>query len=553
MSASGRSQCGAQSSGRLIFRSFPVAVLLLLTGLTFPRPAGAQSATADTDTTQPTAAPKTAEEPVGRTRVVRSTEARLRSHVGFLASDTLEGRQAGLRGGQAAAAYLISELKRIGLQPAGQGKDFRQPFGSGFNNVLAILPGTDPQLAGEILLVGAHYDHVGYGNANNSYGPYGRIHNGADDNASGVALLLELAESLAAEPVRPRTILFGCWDAEEAGLLGSRHWVQSPTVSRDQIRLAINLDMVGRLSGETVHVMGWRSAAGLRTGIARANRSSLRFQFAPTVTDDSDHYSFYAARIPILHFDTGKHDDYHRPSDDADKLNWSGLLRLRQVMLAMIQAFVKEPELPAFRAASWNERVATETGLQKTPPAPRLGVSWNPELILQGIFEVQQVTPGFPAARIGLQAGDRLLQFGTWDGGNFDDLKTAITTSASEVTLVWQSPQESGPKTATVRLSGTPVTHGLTLRFDPVLPGCAIVEALIETALADRQGLWPGDVIMGLDNQPISSQAAFDERCESATRPVLLQVERRGEPFQVRLPVTSKPDDVRARIVGDAP
>lgn len=459
----------------------------------------------------------------------------LKRHVGFLASDTLEGRQAGTRGGHAAAAYLVSELKRIGLQPAGTvPNDFRQHFGRNYANVLAKLPGSDPQLSQEVVLIGAHYDHVGYGNSSNSFGPYGQIHNGADDNASGVAILLLLAERLA-QAAPSRTIIWAFWDAEEAGLLGSRHWVRSPTIDRERLKMAINLDMVGRLRDDTVNVMGWRTAAGLRSRLVEANRVNLQFRFEPNVTDDSDHHAFYSVRIPVLHFDTGKHDDYHRPSDDAEKLNYAGMQRIAGLVEQLVIAVANDDALPPFRQECWNERVAAWPKAIKSAPTPRLGVDWNSEPVEQGGFEILSVTAGFPAHKAGLKPGDQLLEIDGRPLKTFEDLRTAITTAAADCSLTWFRPTTGDRQQAEVQLPGTPVSHGLTLRFDSALPGCAIVESLIETAWADRAGLWPGDVLLEVAGAPVSSSTVLETAWSQSTEPISLRAERRGRPFQVKL------------------
>ena len=169
-------------------------------------------------------------------------------HVGALADDTFEGREAGSRGGRAAAVYIVKHLQAAGLTGGGPKGSFYQPFGAGYSNILALLPGSDPELKNQILIVSAHYDHVGYGNRRNSYGPTGFIHNGADDNASGVAAVLKVVDAFSQLPERPkRTILFAFWDGEEKGLLGSEHWVGQPTVPLSKVMLMINADMIGHV------------------------------------------------------------------------------------------------------------------------------------------------------------------------------------------------------------------------------------------------------------------------------------------------------------------
>ncbi len=150
-----------------------------------------------------------------------------RAHVQVLADDTFEGREAGSRGNRAAGIYIVDLLKKWGLKPAGTAGTYYQS-GNGSTNILAIVEGRDEKLRDEVILLGGHYDHVGYGTNRNSYGPTGFIHNGADDNASGVAALLEVAEALAQLPEKPaRSILLAFWDGEEKGLLGSKYWART--------------------------------------------------------------------------------------------------------------------------------------------------------------------------------------------------------------------------------------------------------------------------------------------------------------------------------------
>ena len=172
----------------------------------------------------------------------------LQKHLDLLANDSLEGREAGTRGGRAAGSYITKQLKAAGLTPAGEDASYYQPFGRGYRNILAVLPGSHEQLSKEVILIGGHYDHVGYGSYLNSRGKIGAIHNGADDNASGISAMLELIQAWDVSGLRPeRTILFAFWDGEEKGLLGSKYWIKQPTVKFSQIKLAINIDMIGRL------------------------------------------------------------------------------------------------------------------------------------------------------------------------------------------------------------------------------------------------------------------------------------------------------------------
>ncbi|NBT65080.1 MAG: M20/M25/M40 family metallo-hydrolase, partial [Betaproteobacteria bacterium] len=194
-------------------------------------------------------------------------------HVNTLADDAFEGREGGT------GSYVVEQLQKLGFEPAGDGGSFFQSFG-GMRNILALLRGGDPELSRQLIVVGAHYDHVGYGNAANSYGPFGYVHNGADDNASGVAGLLEVAAALEHLPRRPkRSILIAFWDGEEKGLLGSYHFlrVKPAALAGTQTVFSINLDMIGRLRDRRLEVYGSRTSPALRAGASACDRSPTRY------------------------------------------------------------------------------------------------------------------------------------------------------------------------------------------------------------------------------------------------------------------------------------
>ena len=198
-------------------------------------------------------------------------------HVQALADDAFEGREGGTRGGRAAAAYIVDQIAPIGYEPAGDNGSSYQLFGAGLRNVLALLPGSDPELANEVVVIGAHYDHVGYGTTRNSFGPFGFVHNGADDNASGVAGLIEVMEAVLRLPEPPRrSILFAFWDGEEQGLLGSRHFlrVRPQLLAGKRLVFGVNLDMIGRLRDRRLTVYGIRTASGLRARLVAANNAA---------------------------------------------------------------------------------------------------------------------------------------------------------------------------------------------------------------------------------------------------------------------------------------
>lgn len=343
-------------------------------------------------------------------------------HVAALADDTFEGREGGSRGGRAAGAYIMETLAKTGLEPVGDGGGYGQQFG-GMRNIVGLLRGRDPELTKELLVVGAHYDHVGYGNRDNSYGPFGFVHNGADDNASGVAGLLELAEALGHLPQRPRrSILVAFWDGEEKGLLGSRHFLRTrPAALADsRIVFSMNLDMIGRLRGRRLEVFGTRSARGLRAAVVAANvdprnAAGLELAFDWDVTDDSDHYPFIAAGIPTLMFHTGLHDQYHRPSDDAHLVNVDGIAPVVRLTLGMVLVIADEAAAaPAFRPECRSESNASRRGLEAPAIAAggsrgRWGIGTRSDACEVDAPVVVRVTADSPASAAGLLPGDRIV------------------------------------------------------------------------------------------------------------------------------------------------
>ena len=468
----------------------------------------------------------------------RVTIADLKRHCVTLASDALEGREAGANGGKAACAYLQTELHKVsGISAAGT-SGWLQEFAPDYRNVLAVLPGSDPELSKEVIVIGAHYDHVGRGNQTNSFGPFGHIHNGADDNASGTAALLELIDAFTSlTPAPRRTVLFAFWDAEEVGLLGSKHWVRHPTRPLNDIRLTLNVDMLGRLREGKLTVMGWRSAAGLRARLTAVNpQGDLHYLYTPTVIADSDHYSFYEAGIPSIHFDTGKHEDYHRPSDDADKLNYEGIQRLSEMVFRLALTAANDPTLPKFRREALTEAPPSwmTPRVAEAPPL-RLGVAFDPKEFLNGVALVTQVVPGSPAQRAGIRPGDRLDQMAHWTGGQVDDLRTIIQTAKSPVTIRLQRPGLAEPIDLSVELRGEPVRIGIAWQTDVALPDAMVIVRVIPDSPADRAGLKIGDVVMSYSDRPITSEEEFRRQLLADHGPLSLRIERNGRPLEVSI------------------
>ena len=347
-------------------------------------------------------------------------------HIRVLADDTFEGREGGRRGGRAAGSYIEQEVIPYGLMPAGVEGSCFQAFPTRFGtirNILFMIPGSEPILENDVVVIGAHYDHVGYGNSRNSFGPLGYIHNGADDNASGVAGLIEIVKKLASLPDPcHRTILIAFWDGEEQGLLGSKHFLSNrpESIKDKKIVFSINLDMIGRLRNEQLSIFGTRSAIGLETLITRINNRSERHLmeliFNWEISSDSDHYPFLVAEVPTVMFHTGLHSDYHRPSDDSHLINFAGIEPVLEVAFQTLLQIANNTgdkilfRREAFRESnSAREKLNSKAFLPKGSPG-RWGIgirndSANPESPV-----VVAIREGSPAERSGLRIKDRICK-----------------------------------------------------------------------------------------------------------------------------------------------
>ena len=285
--------------------------------------------------------------------------------VDVLAGPKFEGREAGSTGGHAAGDYLVEQLRKLPLTPAGEKQGYFQPFGNNYRNILALLPGSDPLLKDQTIVVGAHYDHLGHGNPRNN-NPPGTIYPGADDNASGSSGVIELARAFSSLPVAPRrSILFILFDGEEKGLLGSKHWTADPTLPLNRVKFMLNLDMIGALRADRVLVFGTRTALGLRRMASMSNQDGgLTLDFSWVMRGDADHYSFYDRGIPAIFLHTDLHERYHKPTDVAAKINRDGMMRVARLAFAMLYQWAEAPVLPRFRPAAKaeNEDVAPSPG-----------------------------------------------------------------------------------------------------------------------------------------------------------------------------------------------
>jgi hypothetical protein len=362
----------------------------------------------------------------------------LLDHVAWLSAPEREGRGIGTKGKDAAADYVAAAFEAAGLRPGGDGGTYFQSFPSPksptgapatLRNVIGVLPGSKAEWAGQSALLTAHYDHLGLGWPDVRQGDLGKVHPGADDNASGVAVMLELAKALASGDKPRRTIVFVAFDGEEAGLLGSKHYVEHPPFPLDQTIGVINLDTVGRLFDKKVSVIATGTAsewphifrgAGFVTGVEG--------RMIPEALESSDQKSFIDEGVPAVQVFTDPHPDYHRPGDTADKVDGPGLVKVATFVKEGI-AYLGERDEPL------TSTIGSMKGAAPAAPAPaaapgappgaaggaggqgrRVSFGTMPDFAFPGPgVKVAGVTPGSPAEKAGVKEGDVLLKVGGQD------------------------------------------------------------------------------------------------------------------------------------------
>ncbi len=342
----------------------------------------------------------------------------LKKHIVYLASDELEGRLTGSKGETLAANYIKKVFKKLKLKPY-QNKSYIQNFSykvrlnphdtldiknNTGKNVIAFLDNK----ADKTIIIGAHYDHLGRNEHNHSTKPNskGEIHNGADDNSSGVAAVLEMARMLSTnKTIEKANYIFACFSGEEDGLIGSKFMAKSIKDLYPNIITMINLDMVGRLNTDKgLSVGGIGTSPEFKTIIEKNKPAGFNLTLDESGIGPSDHTSFYLKDIPVLFYFTGTHNDYHKPSDDEDKINYYGLQNITDYVFRTTQAIENLPQITFTKTKSENVKQA---------PKYKVTLGIMPDYTDHGDgLHIDGVTENRPAAVAGILAGDILTKIG---------------------------------------------------------------------------------------------------------------------------------------------
>lgn len=357
----------------------------------------------------------------------------IKAEVTYLASDALKGRGTSSPEELVAAEYIAKHFKELGLKPFGSSylrpytyKKNRNPHDTSTvnlkeqtaNNVVGFLDNG----ARHTIVVGAHYDHLGLGHDHNSLdaNPEGKIHNGADDNASGTAGVIELARHFSANKQKePFNFLFICFSGEELGLIGSKKWCETPDIPLDQINYMVNMDMIGRLNDSTKKLVVYGvGTSPVFVPLIDSIASGFNIKEDSSGIGPSDQTSFYLKDIPVLHFFTGQHSDYHKPSDDANKVNYQGEADVLKFIASVIERTYHYPKLTFTKTRN--------PDMGKSSFKVTMGVM--PDYTFEGEgMRIDGVTDNRPASKAGILSGDVIRKLGDMQVKNVEEYMKALS------------------------------------------------------------------------------------------------------------------------------
>ena len=338
-----------------------------------------------------------------------------------LSSDEMEGREVGTMGEKKAGEFIASRFKEIGLTPAGDDntwfqaftkKKSKNPHGdeealTGETVVGHNIIGWIDNKADNTVIIGGHYDHLGYGSEGSLYVGEPAIHNGADDNSSGVAGVLFLAESIKKSNLKKHNYMFICFSGEEKGLWGSNHFINNSGIDKNNISYMVNMDMIGRLNAERkLAISGIGTSTIFESVIDGIKSPAFSFKKDMSGLGPSDHASFYNAGIPVLAFFTGQHGDYHKPSDDAHLINYGGVTDIVTYIFHVVATLDKQPKLKFTKTKDESQ--------DKMSFAVTLGVM--PDYLYDAIgMKIDGVKDDRPAHNAGIQKGDIVIKMGNME------------------------------------------------------------------------------------------------------------------------------------------